>query len=165
MSGKRRRPDDNRPPLEAGIERVRRHGDAVELVVRLRNRHPDRVLHYISEVRGVAVDAGRVVVRLTDQGRTVIPGAVGRLPAFGRIDPDSTARLALRLPATIVRMRTPATPTTEVELDERPVDPAAEFEVVIGWSDTPYYPDPRAGQGPSGRTGDWEQGQIRARQT
>jgi hypothetical protein len=155
-------PSGRQPPLAVGIERVRRRGDVVELVVRLRSRHPDRVLHYIAEVRAIVFEAGRFVVRLTDQGREVIPGAVGRLPVFGRIDPGATALLTLRLPATIIRLLTPPAPGTEAVLAEYAVDPEADFEVVIGWSDTPYYPDPRDRHATAGRTGGWEQGLARA---
>ncbi|MDM4718694.1 hypothetical protein QTQ03_03445 [Micromonospora sp. WMMA1363] len=153
----------DRPRLEIDIDWVRRRGDTVELGVRLHNRNPERVLHYISEVRGIVFDTDRFVVRLTDEGRELIPGAVGRLPAIGRIDPGASAVLALRLPSSIVRMRTPTVPTAEVELEEHQLRPDADIEVVIGWSDTPYYPDPRGRREAAGLTRDWEQDQARAR--
>jgi hypothetical protein len=136
---------ENGPRLDATVERLERRADAVELTIRLVNPSQQRAMHYISDVRGIVFDevAGRFVVRLTDEGREVIPGAVDRLPNFARVDPDSTALLPLRLPGSIVRMRTPAVPTAEVELERHELGPDAEIEVVIGLSDTPFYPDPR----------------------
>jgi hypothetical protein len=145
------------------VERRRRHDGDVELTVRLENRHPERALHYIAEPRGVLVNeaTGGFVVRLTDEGREVIPGSVGRLPNFGHVDPNSTALLTVWIPAEIVRMRTPVVPTTEVELETHAVADDAEIEVVIGWSDTPFYPDPRERRQAPDSVYAWEKGQAR----
>ncbi|HEY0696480.1 MAG TPA: hypothetical protein VGD43_01575 [Micromonospora sp.] len=153
-------PVDPGPGPVGAVEQVTRRDGMIEIAVRLTNPRPDRALHYISDPRGITVaPTGGFVVRLTDQGREIVPGATNRLPAFGRVDPESTALLTLRFPDTIVRMRVPAAPTDEVELERHEIRPESAIEIAIGWSDEPFYPDPRPSEGnPVVR---WEKGQVR----
>lgn len=162
-SGESTEGGDREPRLEASLERASRREGTIDLTVRLSNPSPDRAVHYISELRGIVFDeaTGRFLVRLTDEGREVIPGALGRLPSFARVDPSGTALLSLRIPEEIVRMRVSATPTSEVELERHELRPDAEVEIVIGWSDTPYYPDPRAREAAPSAVVAWEKGQAR----
>ncbi len=151
------------PELQASVERVRQRAGGLEVTLRLTNPDPARALHYVGDVRGIVVDdaTGVVTVRLTDQGRAAIPGAVNVLPDFRRVDPGGTALLAVRLPPAIVRMRTAAAPTAEVELERREVTTASPVEIVVGWSDTPYYPDTRPGAADVQSTVAWEKGAAR----
>lgn len=149
--------------LQASVERVRQRPGTLEVTVRLTNPDPTRALHYVSDVRGIVVDGatGVITVRLTDQGRVAVPGAVNVLPDFRRVDPGGTALLPVRMPPAIVRMRAAAAPTAEVEVERHEVTGASPIEIVIGWSDTPYYPDTRPGAADTQSTVAWEKGAAR----
>jgi hypothetical protein len=151
------------PGLVAELDRMTRRAGTVELRVRLTSTHPDRTLHYIAEPRAIVFDAARdvFVVRLSDEGREVIPGAASMLPAMARVDPGESALLTLRLPDEIVRLRPAAAPTAEVELERLTIGPDATIEVVVGWSDTAFYPDPRAREDDPGNVTSWERAQTR----
>ncbi|MBF9128960.1 hypothetical protein I0C86_08175 [Plantactinospora sp. S1510] len=155
---------EQEPRLEARMAGISRRTGAIELAVELSNPSPDRAVHYISDLRAIVFDdaTGRFLVRLTDEGRELIPSTTGALPRFAQVDPASTAVLSLRLPEEIVRMRVPEIPTAEVELERHELGPDAEIEVVIGWSDTPFYPDTRGrrSSAPSSAV-EWEKGQAR----
>jgi len=155
--------DKDGPELQANVERVRTRGDGLEVTLRLTNPDPARALHYVSDVRGIVVDdaTGVVTVRLTDQGRAAIPGAANVLPDFRRVDPGGTSLLAVRLPPAIIRMRRRPTPTAEVEVERLEVTTASPIEIVVGWSDTPYYPDTRPGAADTQSTVAWEKGAAR----
>jgi hypothetical protein len=47
------------------------------------------------------------------------------------------------LPKTIVKLSGAPSPTGETTFEEHEVAAADEIELEIGWSDTPYYRDPR----------------------
>lgn len=154
----------DQPGLGLSLDRMTRRRDQVELRLRLENPRADRALHYVSTPRAIVRDdaTGRFEVRLTDQGREPIPGAAQMLPSFGRVDPASTALLTLTLPDAIVRMRPTAGPNGEIELERLEIGPAAEVEVVIGWSDTAFYPDPRERKpAAAGPLDGWELSQTR----
>ena len=152
------------PGLALSLDRITRRRGQVELRLRLDNPRTDRALHYVSQPRAIVRNdaTGTFEVRLTDQGREPIPGAVHVLPSFDRVDPSSTALLTVTLPDTIVRMSTTAGPNGEIQVEELPLGADATVEVVIGWSDTAYYPDPRERQGTAGAPhSGWEQAQSR----
>jgi len=83
------------------------------------------------------------------------------LPDFRRVDPGGTSLLAVRLPPAIIRMRRRPTPTAEVEVERLEVTTASPIEIVVGWSDTPYYPDTRPGAADTQSTVAWEKGAAR----
>lgn len=156
--------DGEQPGLTLSLDRMTRKRGQVELRLRLYNPRTDRALHYVSQPRAIVRDdaTGVFEVRLTDEGREPIPGAVHLLPSVDRVDPSSTALLTVKLPDTIVRMSPMAGPNGEIQVEELPLGADATIEVVIGWSDTAYYPDPREREGTAGapRSG-WEQAQSR----
>jgi hypothetical protein len=49
----------------------------------------------------------------------------------------------------------------EVELERLTIGPDATIEVVVGWSDTAFYPDPRAREDDAGNVTSWERAQTR----
>ncbi|MGL5859349.1 MAG: hypothetical protein ACRC35_13270 [Angustibacter sp.] len=155
--------DEGQPPVEAALDRMTRRSGRVELRLRMTNRDPDRTMHYVAQVRAIVFDDTRntFVVRLSDEGREVVPGAASVLPTFARIDSGGTAVLTVHLPEQIVRMRRSATPTAEVELETLTIDPGATIEVAVGWSDTAFYPDPRERRRDPGSVATWERGQAR----
>jgi hypothetical protein len=154
------------PRLEVTPSEVLRHADSIEITLRLHNPDTNRAMHYISNVRGITVDSdGRFVVRLTDEGRKLLPVAVQRDPQFGWVNPGATETLTVRIPNTISRMRVGETPTREVELERFAAPPGQEIEIVIGWSDTAFYPDPRQTDQGAYPTVAWEVGQARIRVT
>ena len=155
--------DEGGPQIEATLDRMTRRAGQIDLRLRMTNRDPDRALHYVAQVRAITFDDARntFVVQLSDEGREVIPGAASILPAFASIDPGDTAILTVRVPDQIVRMRDTGTPAAEVEVDTLTIDPAATIEVVVGWSDTAFYPDPRDRDRDPGSVATWERGQVR----
>ena len=117
----------------------------LELRVTLHNS-ADRALHYLSAVRALDYDpAARVLtVRLSDEGREVVPGGANMRPPVSRIDPGSDAELVLQLPATISRLvPSPDGDTERVAFERLRIADAVEVVVEVAWADVPYYPDPR----------------------
>jgi hypothetical protein len=150
-------------PLLASLEQITLRAAEIELMIRLDNPDTQRAKHYISDVRGISFDetTGSFVVRLTDQGAALVRRSVYLLPSFSRVDPSATALLSLRLPDSIIRMRIPDSPGIEVELERHELSLAAEIEVVIGWSDTPFYVDPRERTSDQLSVAAWETDQTR----
>lgn len=152
--GKGRRP-------EAAPEALRVTDDGVELAVRLQNPL-DRAIHYIADVRGVLFDPAtrRLRVQLSDRGREVIPGGMMMLPRFRMVDPHGEAVTTIRLPRTIVKLAEGG-PPGEVRFEEHVVADAVAIDVEIGWSDTPYYDDPRERDSEIPPVAEWEQDEAR----
>jgi hypothetical protein len=154
------------PRLEVTPSEVVRHADSIEITLRLHNPDKTRAMHYISNVRGITIDSdGRFVVRLTDEGLEAIPVAVQSDAEFGWVNPGATETLTVRVPNAITRMRVGDSPTREVELERFEAPPGQEIEIVIGWSDTAFYPDPRQTDLTTYPTVAWEIGQARSRVT
>jgi hypothetical protein len=105
--------------------------------------------------------ARRLTVRLTDEGRTVIPGAMGRLPQFRVIDPNSDSELSITLPATIVKLAETSAPSGDLTLEEHRTTDATEVDVDIAFADTPFYQDPRRRDDTRLPAEQWQQGQLR----
>jgi hypothetical protein len=115
------------------------------IVIHLRN-DSDRALHYVADVRAIKYDpvTRRLEVRLSDEGRTVIPGAVNIRPRFHYIDPGAEAELTLVLPNEIVMLAPPPDPERRtVAFQKHRIADAEELEIYIAWADTPYYEDTR----------------------
>jgi hypothetical protein len=147
--------------LEAAPEALQVTEDGVELAVRLHNPL-DRAIHYISDVRGVLFDPAtqRLRVQLSDRGREVIPGGMMMLPRFRMVDPHGDAVTTIRLPRTIVKLAEGG-PPGEVRFEEHVVADAEAIDVEIGWSDTPYYDDPRERDSHVPPVAEWEQDAAR----
>jgi len=148
------------PPvrLEGSVKTVKRSDRGIELVLRIRNPG-DRALHCISDRRGVLYDPAtrRLTVRLTDEGRILLPSAVARLPRFAVIDPHSDAEIAVRLPAKIVKLADTPSPAGDVSMEEHSILDASEIEVDIAWADTPFYQDSRDVDDPRFPAVRWQQ--------
>lgn len=145
MSAAKKEPPYREPPnLQGSIEAMTEIKDGVELSVRIRNPL-NRAIHYIADVRGLIFDPAtrRLRVQLSDQGRELVPGGVMILPRFRTVDPNSETLMTVRLPKTIVKLAGTPTPDGEVRFEEHAIADADEIELDIGWSDTPFYPDPR----------------------
>jgi hypothetical protein len=135
---------------------------AFEITVRVQNPL-DRAIHYIADVRAMVFDPAtrRLRVQLSDQGREMPPGGVMILPRIRRVDPNSEAATTVRLPKTIVKLAATPAPGGEVLFEEHAIADAEEIELDIGWSDTPFYADPRDASRETPPVSAWEQDTIR----
>ena len=151
-------PGETGPGLQGSVEGMNEVKDGVELAVRLRNPL-NRAIHYIADVRGMIFDPAtrRLRVQLSDRGRELPPGGTAMQPQFRAVDPGSEALARIRLPKTIVRLSATSSPTGEVTFEEFVIADAAEFELEIGWADTPYYRDPRERAAAALPVSSWEQ--------
>ncbi len=117
----------------------------LELRVTLHNT-TDRALHYLSAVRALDYDPAtrRLTVRLSDEGREVVPGAANMRPPVSRVDPGADAEVVLRLPETISRLVPSRDGDPErVAFERLRIADAVEVVVEVAWADVPFYPDPR----------------------
>jgi hypothetical protein len=147
---------------KAAVEEMVMLEDTVELSLKISNPL-DRAIHYISDVRGVLVDpsTGQVRVKLSEEGLELPPGGIAMEPRFRQVDPHSDAVVKVRLPKTIVKLAQGSSTGNEPEFEEHAIAEAPQIQVDIGWSDTPYYRDPREkGQGVS-PFGAWEKARLR----
>lgn len=154
-------PSKESKALEGSVESWSAADDGVDVVVHLRNPS-DRALHYISDVRGIRVDpaTGGLQVFLSDSEFITPLASFPMEPQFRLIDPNSDATLAVKLPKTMVRMADPA-PDGSLRFDERVVADAPTIALIIGWSDTPLYRDPRDGSRQETPFAAWEQDRLR----
>ena len=152
---------EERSELEATAGEVLR-GDDISLAINLHNPL-DRAAHYIADVRGIAFDeaTGRVEVLLTDEGRELVPGGMLVEPRFNRVDPGADAQFTVHIPTSIVRMVPSDPPGAEVRVEEVEIGPDMEIEVALGWSDTPFYPDPRDRAAGQSTLQNWERSRVR----
>jgi hypothetical protein len=151
---------------DASVTSMKEAEKTVEITVRVRNPL-DRAIHYIAEVRGMVFDPAtrRLRVQLSDQGRETPLGGMFKLPRIRRVDPQSEAAISLLLPKTIVKLAGTATPATGVTFEEHAISDADQIELEIGWSDTPFYADPREGSRGTAPVKGWEQDTIRTSYT
>lgn len=133
------------------------------IVIRLRNTSR-QALHYISDVRAIKYDpvARRLEVRLTDEGRAVIPGAAHVLPQFRVLDPLAAAELSLTLPVEIIMLAPPPDPEKKkIAFQKHRIADAERIDVVVAWSDTPYDQDPRDTDDQRLPAARWQQNEAR----
>ncbi len=133
----------------------------IELVLRLRNPGT-RALHYISEVRNIQYDpvSKQLTIKMSDEGRTLVPGGMSKLPQFKMIDPNADQLVELLLPDKIVKLATGA-PPGDIAFEEHHISEAESITVDVGWADTPFYEDPRDiddGRMPTVR---WQKGSLK----
>ena len=147
---------------EASVTSMKETDKTFEITVRVRNPL-NRAIHYIADVRAMVFDptSRRLRVQLSDQGREIPPGGMFKLPRIRRVDPDSEAALSLSLPKTIVKLAATTTPGNEVSFEEHAISDADQIELDIGWSDTPFYADPREASRETLPVSAWEQDTIR----
>lgn len=153
-------PDD----LAASIRSLAPADKHIELVVRLHNKAA-RALHYVSDVRATRYDPATrtLTLALSDEGRQVIPGAIGKLPRFRHVDPGSDAEIHLRVPDRVVKLSRNA-PPGELAFETQLLDNVREVVVEVAWADVPYYEDTRAAMKDDARlpAARWEQHKARA---
>ncbi len=134
---------ERRESLRGTIESAKMSERGMVLTVGLENPG-DRALHYVSDVRNIQFDpsANVLKIKLSDEGRMLVPGGLARLPSFKTIDPRASQSIEILLPEKIVKLAdNPA--SDELALEEQNIGKAVELEVSIGWADTPFYPDTR----------------------
>jgi hypothetical protein len=151
---------------EASVTSMKETDKTFEITVRVRNPL-DRAIHYIAEVRAMVFDPAtrRLRVQLSDQGRETPLGGMFKLPRIRQVDPQSEAAISLPLPKTIVKLAATTTPGTEVAFEEHAISDADQIELEIGWSDTPFYADPREASRATPPVKAWEQDTIRTSYT
>ena len=155
--------DDIKPDaLRASIKSMERSDHNIELVVRLVNT-AKRALHYIADVRAIRYDPGtkRLTLALSDEGREVIPGAIGKLPVFRYIDPESDADLRLRVPDRLIKLSRTA-PPGELAFETHQLSDVQEVVVEIAWADVKYYKDTRVTDDMRLPAARWQQHKARA---
>ena len=163
MASPKQKPSDKEPRAPtASVTSMDERDDAFEMTVRVQNPL-DRAIHYIADVRAITFDpATRTVrVRLSEQGLEMPPGGMMVLPRIRRVDPQSEAAMNVRLPKTIVKLAATQTPGTEVTFEEHAIADAEEIALDIGWSETPFYADPRESSQLRSPVSTWEQATIR----
>lgn len=137
--------DDKITPdaLKASIKSMEQSDNDIELVVRLSNT-AKRALHYIADVRATKYDpvTKTLTLSLSDEGRQVIPGAIGKLPIFRYIDPESDAEIRLKVPNRLIKLSRTA-PPGELAFETHQLSDVGEVAIDIAWADVPYYKDTR----------------------
>lgn len=160
MSAEDSKPDD----LSAAIRSVESKERRLELVVRIQNK-AQRALHYIADVRTIGYDptSKTLTLALSDEGRQVIPGAIGKLPVFRHVDPASEAEIRVSVPDRVVKLSRSA-PPGELAFETQPLAELREVVVEIAWADVPYYEDTRLAAQDDARlpAARWEQHKTRA---
>ena len=146
--------------LVLGAVDARVEPEAIVVSVELVNRS-ERTVHAYRASRGLGYEpASRTLrIRLTDRGSQAIGNAGSFvLPQFTAVDPHSSTTIELRLPRTITRIG--GVGARGAPLIERvPIHEAREVHVDVGWSDTPFYPDPRPTKAhPATQLQAWERG-------
>ena len=148
--------------LKAAIKSMEPADGNIELVVRLSNS-ATRALHYIADVRATKYDPATktLTLSLSDEGRQVIPGAIGKLPVFRFIDPQSDADIRLRVPNRIIKLSR-TVPPGELAFETHQLSDVQEVVVDIAWADVPYYKDTRAKDDARLPAARWQQHKTRA---
>lgn len=146
--------------LVLGTVDARLEAEAIVVTIELVNRS-DRTMHAYRTSRGLSYErvSRTLRIRLTDHGsQTVRNTGSFVLPRFTAIDPHSSTAIELRLPRTITRIGGVG-PRGAPLIERVPIHEAHEVLVDIGWSDTPFYPDPRSTKThPAAQLQTWERG-------
>jgi hypothetical protein len=100
-------------------------------------------------------------VRLSDQGRQQPPGSISVTPRFFQVDPRSESILTVRIPQSIVKLAESPAPGASVQFEEHAIADAVQIDIEIGWSDTPFYADPRAAARAEQPVATWERQTLR----
>ena len=148
-------------PLKGSVKSLTTTERGMQVVLRLQNPNT-RAMHYIADVRGMDYDPAtrKLTVRLTDEGRVLIPSAVQVQPMFRFVDPGSEAEIRLDLPQSIVKLGPPS-PTGQINLEEHRIADAEEVVIDVAWADTPYYEDTRPSAKQEMPAARWQQGKSR----
>ncbi len=152
-------------PMNGSVKSMTVTERGMDVVVRLQNPNR-RAMHYISDIRAIDYDpvGKRLTVRLSDQGLTLIPGMMSLNPKFRIVDPNSESEFLISLPSTIVKLGPPSASGQATFVEHRIAD-TSEVAIEIGWSDTPFYEDPRTTKGKELPAARWERGKLRVSHT
>lgn len=166
MSAKKPPGDKGLPkaePPKVNIGTIAADNDELRIIVKLNNSNA-RAIYCIGDVRTIDYDPGsrKLEVRLTDAGRTLIPGIANMEPVIRTIDPGSDAELELRLHKTVVKLAPAGGSNPELQLQEWNLSEAEDIEVKIGWADIPHYHDTRDTESKEMPSTRWELGNISA---
>ncbi len=149
--------------LQAHVE-----ADAIAVRVELANES-DRTVHAYRQSRRLLYDDATRTLRvgLTDRHADASSDAsTFVLPQFTAVDPHGTTAIELRLPRVLTRIAGANDQGAPV-IERFRIDEADDVEVEVGWSDTPFYRDPRpkpaAEAHPAAQLRTWELGLATAR--
>ena len=151
--------------LALGAVDARVDPEEIVVSVELVNRS-DRTVHAYRATRGLGYEPASRTLRilLTDRGLRPI-GHAGSfvLPRFTAVDPHGSITIELRLPRTLTHIA--GIGARGAPLIERVrIDEAREFLIEVGWSDTPFYRDPRPTKAhPAAQLQAWERGRASSR--
>jgi hypothetical protein len=139
--------------------------EAIVVSVELVNRS-DRTVHAYRATRGLGYEPTSRTLRilLTDRGLRPI-GDAGSfvLPQFTAVDPHGSTTIELHLPRTLTQIAGIGARGAPI-IERVPIEEAHEFLVEVGWSDTPFYRDPRPTKAhPAAQLHAWERGLARGR--
>lgn len=155
--------DDIKPnALTASLKSMEQVDNQIELIVRLSNT-ATRALHYIADVRATKYDPNTktLTLSLSDEGRQVIPGAIGKLPVFRYVDPKSDAEIQLRVPNRLIKLSRTA-PPGELAFKTHQLSDVEQVVIEIAWADVPYYKDTRVTDDVRLPAARWQQHKARA---
>jgi hypothetical protein len=120
------------------------NGNNLNLVIHLRN-NSNQTLHAQAVVRGINYDPAtkELTYRLTDRA---LIGSVPRswyiLPKVVAIDPHSTGTIELKQSRYLTRI-SPESSGHAPTIEQLPIHEATSVVAEVGWSDKPFYSDPR----------------------
>lgn len=131
---------------EIAVNSVRGHdnGDRLSVAVELRNDSA-RTMHAFRDARTASYDpiTKTLHVGLVAGEATSDTSGSFLLPNFTSVDPGSSTTIELALPRFLTRLNG-ATDAGAPIIERIPIHEATEVTVDVAWSDTPFYPDPRA---------------------
>jgi hypothetical protein len=133
---------------EMEIGKVEMHDDGEHLIVtiELKNTSATRTLHAYAHPRKINYDPASktLKIELTDRHtNSEILSGTFLLPRLTSVDPNSSTTLKLTLPRFITRLSATSKEGAPA-FEQLPIHEAEKVEVHVGWSDTPFYADPRA---------------------
>jgi hypothetical protein len=148
--------------LALGSVEARVEDEAIVVRAELKN-DSDRTIHAYRQARRVLYDPATqtLQVGLTDRAAdSTEEGGSFVLPELTTVDPHGSTMIELRLPRVLTRIGGVSAQGAPV-IERVPIHEAAEVVLEVGWSDTPFYEDPRAVPGeahPAVQLRNWERG-------
>lgn len=151
---------------ELSVQDVQARVEEDAIVVRIEMANDsDRTLHAYSQSRRLLYDDATRALRvgLTDRDAdTSSDASTFVLPEFTSVDPHGSTTIELRLPRVLTRIAGANEQGAPV-IERFRIDDADEVAVEVGWSDTPFYRDPRAAAAagaahPAAQLRSWERG-------
>jgi hypothetical protein len=151
-----------RDDLTLGSVNAQVEDEAIVVLIELTN-DSDRTIHAYRQARRVLYDPATTTLQvgLTDRAAdTTRDASAFVLPEFTAVDPHGSTTIELRLPRILTRIG--GVSAEGAPLIERvPIHEAKQVVLEVGWSDTPFYEDPRALPAkahPARQLSNWERG-------